>query len=156
MKINMTRTGPEISNKEVTDLEERIQYKLPQEYKNFLLRYNGGEPAPYFFSVPDWEYKQSLVSELKGINPNSVGLDLVRIFEIKQYDLPKGVISIGSDPGGNLILINLINGKIYFWDHENVPNDTDKRIDEFHNVYFLSNSFNQFINSLKYENELQQ
>lgn len=154
MKINMTKVGSEISEKDIIHLEEITGYTLPDTYKQFLLKYNGGEPNPYFFLVPDWKYGQSLVSEFKGIDPNRVGLDLLEIIDIKQFDLPKGVIPIGGDPGGNLILIDLKTGKIYFWDHENVPNELNDKIEEFRNAYFLANTFYEFVANLKKESEL--
>jgi SMI1-KNR4 cell-wall len=56
------------------------------------------------------------------------------------------LIPIAEDDGGNLICISCSDndkGKIYFWNHEEENED-----DLTANLYFVSNSFNEFIDSL--------
>lgn len=153
----MKRKGPALSEKEVQEFENGIGYKLPKAYRNFLLENNGGKPDKDFFYVPGWQYKQSLITEFESIFSNGNGFGLLQILDVKSDIFPKGFIPIGSDPGGNLILMSLntdIYGKIFFWDHEDAPDDQLETIEAYTNIYFLANSFEEFVNSLKYEDEL--
>jgi hypothetical protein len=157
MKINMSRTGIKISAEELKQFEHEIGYKLTESYRNFLLAYNGGEPEPYHFFIPSWHYNASLIQELKGIDSESVDLDLRKIHDIKKDILPEGFIIIGSDPGGNQILIGLAGenrGKIYFWDHEQQPDDRLPALEDYRNIHFVANSFEEFITSLKTYEEM--
>src|SRR5262245_15198184 len=120
----ITNKGPQLKESDLKTFEKEIGSTFPDDYRNFLLTYNGGEPKPYFFKVQGWQYQQSLVNQLKGIIPNGKSVDLVEDNSIMEGRLPKGFVSIGDDPGGNKLLISTAGstrGKIYFFDHENEP-----------------------------------
>jgi hypothetical protein len=56
--------------------------------------------------------------------------------------LPRDVLAIASDPGGNQICLGLnadLAGRIFFWDHE----DVSRRLRE------IAPSFQNFLNDLK-------
>jgi hypothetical protein len=157
MNIQMTKKGIALSEVDLVNFEKNIGYVLPDPYRKFILTYNGGEPSPYYFKVPQWRYQQSLVNELKGINPGGASVDITKVIDLMDGRLPKAFIPIGDDPGGNLILIGLdgaTRGKIYFFDHENEPIDPMDKLEDYPNIYFLANDFDSFLNSLRHENEL--
>ena len=153
----MKKIGPPLSKKELTEFEAEIGYKLPVEYRKFMLENNGGKPESKYFYVPGWQYQQSLVNEFDYIVPDGSGYGIRQILAIKGDIFPEGFISIGGDPGGNHILMCLCEpyrGMIYFWDHEDGPDDRLDRMEDYSNIYLLANSFEEFVNNLKNENEL--
>jgi hypothetical protein len=71
--------------------------------------------------------------------------------------VPKNLLPIASDWSGNLICLSINGddfGKIYFWSHEEEGELESGKSPDYHNVYFVSNSFTEFINGL-YEFEIE-
>lgn len=154
--MDIKQSGKNVTEAEVVNFEKKIGHTLPDTYRKFILTYNGGKPTPYFFKVPGWQYEASLVTELKGIDPEA-RVDLEELNVLLDGRLPDHFIAIGSDPGGNMLLTGLAGaskGKIYFFDHENEPDDADGKLESYPNIYFLSDDFDSFLTNLKNEDEL--
>ncbi len=130
----------------VEDLEKfEIKYnvKLPKQYKNFLVEFNGGYPQKSGFEISKEEGK-SLVNRFYGIG--DMKCNLGQVFEYLDGELPEGFISIGDDPGGNEICIGVNSEyyeKIYFWAHDS------ERDEEMSNMFFLANDFDSFFEGLE-------
>lgn len=114
---------------------------LPERYRGFLLRYNGGFPYPNLFDVS------------AEVDP----VDTIRIAErfytiqmaaelgsgaIYGAATPQGCVMIGEDPGGLILLLGLggaARGAIYLWpatampwgEEHNTPADLVKQADSF-------------------------
>jgi len=123
----------------VQEFEGHLGVKLPGDYRQYLLSHNGCSPDPYKFRVPGWG--ESLVNELYGL-----GFDDYRSMDRaieRRVDLfiRTETIPIGSDPGGNGILMGVARhnfGIVYFFDHE----DSDQELFE------VAPSFGHFIEHL--------
>lgn len=138
----MDRTNEKININEIREFEGQYVLSLPEQYIDFLLKYNGGYPEASTFKISDVE-GESVVNKFYGIG--DMKGNLAKVFEFLDGELPEGFISIGSDPGGNEICIGVSKeyfGKIYFWMHDMEPDE------EMDNMYFLSNSFNDFFDNL--------
>ena len=106
---------------EVIALEETLMITLPEHYRKFLLRYNGGE-------TPKTEFKIGRESsDLRAF----FGLGDVAYCMTKEVELDslvkKQMIPIATDSFGNYITIGIGNenfGKIYFCDHEKSYSET--------------------------------
>lgn len=143
--INMDKENEKISIKEVEEFELRHDIKLPNQYREFLIKSNGGYPHASTFKISD-EDGESVVNKFYGIGDMKGNLD--RVFEILDGELPEGFISIGDDPAGNEICIGINEkyyGKIYLWIHDMESDE------ELSNMFLLAESSNEFFNSL-YEN----
>jgi len=118
MKIAMRRTYPAVSADAVARLEAVLGTELPVDYRLFLQDQNGGLPEKYLFVTDDDE-----------VAVRFFGVDLG---EDAEYDdlrwnaamfkgrIPSSMLAIGSDPGGNLILLGISDeaaGRVYYWDH---------------------------------------
>lgn len=139
---NMDRTNEKININEIREFEGQYVLSLPEQYIDFLLIYNGGYPEASTFKISD-EEGESVVNKFYGIG--DMKGNLAKVFEVLDGELPEGFISIGSDPGGNEICIGVSKdyfGKIYLWMHDM---ESDEEMD---NMYFLSNSFNDFFDNL--------
>lgn len=156
MATKMTKVGPKLSEADIERFEKQIGFSLPESYRSFLSKFNGGSPEPYHFAVPKWRYGQSLVTEFNGITPGKFS-DIGEVIETLEDRLPKGFIPIAGDPGGNVVLLSLdgpTRGKVYFWDHENEPEEGTEDVEDYPNVYLLADDFQDFLNNLRNEDEL--
>lgn len=121
--------------------ERIIGVQLPNHYRDFLLRYNGGYPTPYYFSISKVQGK-GMVNIFYGIGEMYDNLD--KKIDIFDDILNAGFLPIADDSGGNQICIGLTEkcfGNIYFWIHDEDTEDTD-------NMYFISENFTVFSENL--------
>jgi cell wall assembly regulator SMI1 len=149
--LQMTNVGPELSESDVDRVEEQLGASLPDSYRAFLLKFNGGRPDHYHFDVRGWRHQTSLVNDFNGIVPGEYN-DLVEHAEVLEDRVPSGFIPIADDPGGNAILLSLegpTRGTVYFWDHEEEPDDPGEALDDYPNIYRLADDFETFLEGLK-------
>ncbi len=125
----------------ISSLENNLKFKLPEEYKIFLLSNNGGFVENRIFHVNDLD-SDILIDVIFGIDTNDKEFDLWYLYEEYADELPEGGLVIGSDTGGNFILM-IVDGEdagIYYWDHVHFfPISSEEQ-----NTYFVSPSFEIF------------
>lgn len=134
---------------ELDQFEARHDFKLPADYRSFLLDHNGGDPRPsnHFDVQGSDEMESTSVHSFHGIcrEPLWASLDwLTKTF--KDRIVPEG-LPIGCDEGDNqfvLIVRGGNSGEIYFWDHE-----LETAPPSFDNMTFLAASFGDFISRLR-------
>jgi hypothetical protein len=110
-----------IEEKYIIETESDLNVKFPTEFKNRMIKSNGGELATDEFGFELYPFFDK--SDRKRISRtcNHIGLETENA---REWDgLPKNGIAIASDGFGNqIILIHNGNGiltdEIYFWDHE--------------------------------------
>lgn len=145
-----------IDIKKIEEFKNVIGIELPLEYKEFLLKYNGGEPDAYIFNK-NLDLGKIIVNTLYGIEANNDFDDLGKSIKIYKNRIHPSFIPIGDDPGGNQFLLGVqgnFKGKIYFWDH-NTELDNDNFIENElpNNMYLLADSFNGFLSKLEADTE---
>ncbi len=145
MKIAFLTVG---SAKEVADLEKRLGFDLPTDYKNFLAQFNGAVINDGEFFVKGLN-EQILMDVLFGINLDNRELDLE--FWHKEYEgeIPEKSLIIGMDPGGgDILLINdgVENG-IYYYDHSYFFSQSSDEL----NTYYIADSFTDFLSMMENE-----
>lgn len=141
---------------QIVDIEKLVGLNFPSQYKEHLLKYNGGQPTPNVFSFEEnGKLTDSYVDWFLAIYDGEYDnlRNYIGIFKIEEKRLPVHLLPIAHDPGGNLICMSCSKndyGFIYFWDHEN---EVDYRISDdadYSNLYLIANGFNEFIEGLKY------
>lgn len=140
-----------VSEQDIVNVENQLSIKLPDSYREFLKKYNGGYPQPDGFDFADGEDGSSVDKFLEVSDSKNEGL--INYFNTYKERIPKNYIPIAKDPGGNLILIG-INGEkaeVYFWDHENEADDGD--VPGMQNMHLVALNLDDFINNL-YEIEI--
>ena len=132
--------------KELENFENENSIRLPEDYRNFLIKLNGGTPIkPYltqvetdintFFGIvdePDWFSLFDAITDYEG--------------RIPEYTMP-----IADDSFGNLFIIGFGEknyGQVAFWDHEKESEEKDGGYDYFDNITILANSFVEFVKKL--------
>ena len=98
----------------ISDTENKYGFKLPLEVAEFFNLNNGGTPDDRYFVAEEEEFElRSFLSFNEG--------DLNSIYKPMEYfqKNTKGkIIPLGYDSFDNYFCMNLENGCIYFYDHE--------------------------------------
>lgn len=138
-----------VDNKKLSELEKKVNMKLPEDYKKYLEETNGG--------TTDGEI---ICFHVEGLN-EEIALDILYGIDLKfglnildwcneyNQDLLESMIIIGhAMETGIILLINQNDWKgIYLWDN---CLDYDESTEE-ECIYKISDSFDEFINGLKDE-----
>lgn len=110
MNIKLTNFIP-ISKKDIDILEKSLKYRLPDEYTKFLLSFNGTKPEANIFSIDR--------NNDSGIDKFIPCEDIMKELPNIENSYKNNMIPVAWAEGGNYVLLNLKNGIVYFWDHEN-------------------------------------
>lgn len=99
---------------EVLKIESQYSIQLPQQYRDFLLQYNGGY-------TPKTKFKsKKIASDVRGFyGVGSVALSMNQ--ELLEAWMPKMLLPIACDSFGNHILLCVAGnnyGSVFFSDHE--------------------------------------
>lgn len=154
LKINRLKGTRKATETQVAQFEKQINARLPQEYRNFLLTYNGGRPVSEgikVFGHPDPYGYIASVNPLYSLSPSVPPYEsLQAAVDSDYYVLPSGHLPI-ADSGGNLITIDLKQkiGVIYYFDHEMPDEDELDDDDVTHytmkNAILLAGSFDELL-----------
>ena len=145
---NNKTTGASLDS--IKKLEFDIGSSLPDDYKDFLISYDGGLPEPAAFDIPR-ENNSSIVKEFFGLDTPLLTASIEYNRRMYENRIPKKFLVIGCDVFGNRIILGIKNdnyGEIFFWDHENEA-DEDNVEEYYENIYLISKNFSDFLNSLR-------
>lgn len=148
-------------------VETELGFALPDNYKEFLFKNNGGHPikdtCTLLESYTNNEFNfETDVRHFAGMH-NERYYDLVRDYRsMKDWRIPPELLTIAWNSGGDSICLCISGsnkGKVYFWFHEN--ENPEENNPWYENIFSVANSFEDFINSLyvskydfKYDSEL--
>jgi len=168
--------SPPAPMEELERFEVTIGERLPDDYREFLIRCNGGYAGGYVSFQPTMGFFRNLwlfILDVTGIRPAGGQLDacLNHIggfreepyislrssydnYQTEEVRIPKDLLWIADDPFGNAICLGIRGnhrGRVYFWDHEVEPDvDTwDGRLDIAGNIRPLAASFTEFVQGLR-------
>ncbi len=147
--VKFENSHKKLSMEEIEQFEVKSGVKLTEKYKRFLLKWNGGYPELSIFNISD-ELGKSVLNVFNGIGDMYDNLE--KVIDIYEFRLAKGFIPIADDPAGNVICLGTEEpyyDKIYFWDHEQEPEDPD----DMSNMYFLANDIDEFLDNLYEDTE---
>ncbi len=109
--------GRSLTEEEIAAVEQQIGLQLPDQYRAFLKRQNGGRPRPAHFSFRERKDDGSIVNFFYSVGHENPMLELVSRAQ-KTHGLPRDLLEIGNDPGASPICIGVSgarDGKVYFW-----------------------------------------
>ena len=119
-----------LTQEDLCSLERQLGITLPEDYAEFMLRNNGGEPEEdWLFDFYDGVTERDNTSVIRGFykfylhDDRPSYDDFVKICSIMRAEktIGKDMVAIADDPGGNPICLCVAGencGKIYFADHE--------------------------------------
>lgn len=139
--------------------EATIGQQLPDDYREFLVRCNGGYGCgyvQYLEPTPEGHSANACVNHVGGFREESYfslesNYDNYQKYEVR---IPKTLIWIADDPFGNAICLGITGahrGKVYLWDHENEPDpdEWDGSVETAGNIDLQANSFLEFMAGLQ-------
>lgn len=137
------------STSKVDTLSEELKVDLPEDYRQFLVEYNGGKPTDRYLTFSSSEILTDDSELVLGV---MFGIDVDRSDSLYFWsdehgdELPDSSIIIGrEDNSGFLVLVNTEDDKgVYFWDNTHALDGSSHDL----NVYKISDSFTGFIDSL--------
>lgn len=149
MGTTMHDSQEPLTEEDIATAEAELGLSLPEQYKRFLLNYNGGYPEPDAFPI------QNNPSDTHGLVHYFLCIKKDDIYNLMTYvtrfrgRVPGELLPIAVDPGGNLICLSVVGanrGQVYFWEHEEEAPEGE--LPGYGNVYLVADSFDQFFNDL--------
>ena len=122
---------------------------FPKAFVDYLQMYNDGE-----LELNCVEFQENAVNirYFYGISSEEYG-DIRVNYQSYKERLPQACVPIAEDDFGNQICISLNSdtyGKIYFWDHELMDLDEDKKtIFKVDDMFFIANSFEELCSKIQ-------
>lgn len=143
---------------DISRLEDIKKCNIPNDYKDFLLNYNGGRPEfDTFETKEDFPFREHSFSDIQyffGMTDNGDGYDILKKMRVLNNRIPQELLPIACDSCGNVICLGIKGetyGKVFFWDHENEI-DEDGKEPWWENITLIADSFTDLINNLcKYD-----
>ncbi len=146
MSFEISDTGTPLTEKQVERVERELDVKLPEDYRNFLLRHNGGRPRPDFFAIMGHKTLLSgRVEQLFGVGRPAKESNVDWHYKNLIGQLPNYHFPIAAANDGDMVTLSL--GKL---DADgstigSAPNIMSRGDNE---AYFVAGSFDKFLASL--------
>ena len=149
-----TETKGKLEAFQIKEMESFAGLTFPEQYKEHLLNFNGGRCKPdVFWFVENGNKTASAIGWFFAIYDGKYNnlRDCIEIYKRSVKRMPSYVLPFASDVVGNAICISCGKddfGKIYFWDHEREVDYKTSDDSDYSNLYFIANSFNEFLENL--------
>ena len=146
MKNKITGSGPKVSKQRVQKFERDTGLTLPADYRDFLLKHNGGSPEKSRFEITDLREDAHLDCFYAIDGPDYMNIE--KKLATWKSEMPPGFLPIGCDPGGAIIIMGTTGeyaGRVFFWDHQHSSLYSSHE----ENTFPLASSFIEFTDSLK-------
>jgi len=104
-------TIQKIIEKDLSELEKKINYKFPKDFRYFLLKYN-------WISIP-WEYVYWIKKDTSKILPIDIYNNYITEHDKKIANpMPKYLVPFSPNGRWDHYCFNKKDNKIYFWQHD--------------------------------------
>jgi len=128
-------SGPQINEAAISAIEQMLKIKLPQDYKDFLMRNNGGRPTNgwvfHFYDAHHKKADSSVINDFYILHEEETAKydDIRYVYKslLHSGQIPQGLLPIADDPGGNIIFVcaseidcdcGYVHGRVFFGNHE--------------------------------------
>jgi len=151
----MNERGPQVTDAQIRAFEQSYGHPLPDDYRQFLLDVNGGQPAR-----ANCEFDQGVVNSLFGLEDTENDDDASDLAERANWSRPMlpspDLLFIGHDGFGNRLLLALAGehrGEVWYMltGDDARPDDANPRVlwHDRRDMTKLAASFEQFMRSLR-------
>ncbi|TKI54126.1 SMI1/KNR4 family protein [Brevibacillus antibioticus] len=138
----------DLSRQDIESFEKRNNIKLPIDYKEFLLKHNGGKPSVRRFVTQDGKITSSIMMFFPLTKQVEMNLeDKYKMYNISRI-VPSNFLPIGIDPADSLICLSVNGndvGKVYFCDMDYFEEDKELK-EEF--IVVIAENFTDFTSKL--------
>ena len=123
---SISPAGKGATNERIAAFENRIGYRLPDDYRALLASTGGGRVGP---SVTLFDGSGDQLAVVGGFGQdNDVSIETAFLKSV-YYPIPEGLLWMMTDGGGNGIMLSLRDddrhGSVYFVDHEAIAYQGD-------------------------------
>lgn len=120
-------------------IEDKYNYKMPEDIKNHYLKYNGGQLEKCMYTKSNGD--EFIVSWFIPIKCEDAGLSLDSVLDLRTDKiLPAWLIPFADEAGGDLYCYSLREkelGAIYYWSHETMRS------------IYITKSLEDFLNNME-------
>ncbi|PFD97138.1 SMI1/KNR4 family protein [Bacillus cereus] len=148
MNLNFEYTFKQIKAEDIEIFERLNGLELPEDYKSFLLRDNGGKSNRRRFTTKDDVVTSSIMMFFPLSEETENNLQNYLNYYIKGNKLPSRLIPIGKDPADNIICMSIQGsdiGSVYHCHTYQIKNEEEL---EAKFIREITSSFTEFINKL--------
>ena len=146
--LKVTDCKKALTQHDIINLEKILHITLPEEYKNFLLLNNGGQPDKDCYPMLSKNIEGADIAWFYAYYEGKIS-SLTNEYEENKDIIPEDFISIGYGSGGNEICLGVSGpafGKLYFFVRNWASDEEGAPLPD--NMYLISNNFTDYINSL--------
>lgn len=150
--MNVINSYPPATAELLARCESQIGRRIPDTYRLFLQRHNGGRPMPHVFEHRS-EHGRLLGASVRfffGVHDRGGethdSLAYCAEMYLKRDRVPHDLFPIAADGGSNLILLGTEGERkeqVFFWDHNWEAEDGEPPT--YRNVHPLADSFDAFL-----------
>jgi hypothetical protein len=109
MSLEIKSLGPPVAG--IDELQSALGATLPNDYRDFLLRFNGGRPSPDVIDIPSLPGSPTDVRDLFGLGVAMETNDLIwNLSLIRGANLGRVLLPIARDSGGGLFCMSMEDG----------------------------------------------
>src|SRR5689334_10302031 len=97
------------TDEDIRRLESQIGATLPADYREFILKNNGGRPDYDYiaFSTPEGDLQDTDVLAFLSLDENDRHYNVFRFLQAYKGRIPRSCLPVACDSGGNLMLLDL-------------------------------------------------
>ena len=145
--------GRRPSERSIKSFEKKIAATLPDDYRAFLERCNGGcvGGSIWYGDIHGAGLSVGVhhVGGLRRIEEISLEANR-KFYQLENRWIPADLLWVLDDPFGNATCVGIRGphrGKVYFWDHERIPDEDvwNGQVETAGNVTLLAPSFSAFL-----------
>ena len=145
---SIENSGPRLSESDISKLEMRLGVTLPEQYRQFLLDFNGGSPTPDTVKVEGLPGASADVQIFFGIGRPVESSGLEWNLAVLAERLEEGLLPVASDSGGNVFCLALQGhgrGAVFYCDLQSVFADFEAKP----RLYAVASDFDAFLRKLQ-------
>jgi hypothetical protein len=149
MPVLMAAPPTQPTQEDLRLLEEELGARLPDDYRAFLIKFNGGRPEPNWFPMQG-ELGVGGVDLFLGIRRPGEWDDLLTAKRRLLERMPPHMLPIAHAECGNLICLSLggsDSGSVYYWDHELEADEGEEPT--YANLSHVADSFATFWEAIR-------
>ncbi|MBF7142713.1 MULTISPECIES: SMI1/KNR4 family protein [Pseudomonas] len=158
--MQILKSDVKIGLAEIRFFEDAIGYCLPEAFRNFYLKNNGGLPSKDWWDGSD-EYDAVRVKKFKPLagsrhveEHNTAFIENCYLAMVKRNVIPKTLLPFAIDDGGNLFCLDLIEGNVCYYTIDSFDSDASIAVNQARACRWLEKSFQEFIENLKDEDDI--
>jgi hypothetical protein len=149
MLREMVECNAPIMEEYLDAFELRTKLRLPEAYRRFILKFNGGRPIPPAFPITGFVNNPiGGVQMFFGFKPAMGCYDIEKIFDEDANLIPHGVLSVACTDGADFICLDLrkSGSPVVYWNRRPYWGENNWSEDQ---LFPIADDFESFLASLR-------